>query len=147
MNKKTIALIACAAATIGSFMPWIAVQSIFGTMDVAGTDGDGKVTLILGVIAGLLCYTAANKNRIALSAFTCGLGVFVSVYNLVRVNTKVNAVDTEVATASIGFGLWLCLVGFVVAEVTMVSVYKDISSGEKIAAVVETNYQNLIRED
>lgn len=41
---------------VGSFMPWVSVTSIFGTIDVAGTAGDGKITAALGVVAALLFF-------------------------------------------------------------------------------------------
>lgn len=39
---------------IGSFKPWATVTSIFGTVSVAGTQGDGKITLVFGLIIVVL---------------------------------------------------------------------------------------------
>jgi hypothetical protein len=39
---------------IGSFMPWASITSIFGTLNIAGTQGDGKITLIFGLIIVVL---------------------------------------------------------------------------------------------
>jgi hypothetical protein len=113
MNKKMVALIACAVAALGSFMPWVSAQTIFGDMNVAGTKGDGVITLILAVLTAIFVYQG-SKTYLSVALGACAFGVFVSVYNLFNINDKVSGAPDSVV-ASIGYGLYLCVIGFVVA--------------------------------
>lgn len=120
-NKlKTLALVACAFAVGGSLMPWLSVHSIFGTVDIDGLSGDGKFTLAFAVIASSLIYLEV-KNGLVWAAFVCGLGVFVSIYNIFSLNGKIN--DSEYA-ASIGYGLYVCLVAFAVGLLATIKLYR-----------------------
>lgn len=46
-------------AFIGAFLPWATV----GALSVAGTDGDGVLTLILGIAAGALGVSGIRKGK------------------------------------------------------------------------------------
>lgn len=121
-NNKLIALIACAVAVLGSFMPWVSAQTIFGTIDVAGTDGDGVITLILACVTAFLIYKGSKKMLIV-GFITSGLGVIVSLYNVINVSNKINQNDEM--TASIGYGLYLCVIGFLVVVAMLTSLRKS----------------------
>lgn len=121
-NNKTIALIACAVAALGSFMPWVTAQTIFGSIDIAGTDGDGVITLILACVTAFLIYKGSKKMFVG-ALVTSGLGTLVSVYNVVNVNNKINQNDDM--NASIGYGLYLCVIGFLVVIAMLISLRKS----------------------
>lgn len=42
--------VAAILVIIGSVMPWASVTTPFGTVSAAGTEGDGKLTLIAGLL-------------------------------------------------------------------------------------------------
>src|SRR3546814_4443455 len=48
-TARNLMLAGAGAITIGSLLPWASATSIFGTVSKAGTDGDGIITLGLGV--------------------------------------------------------------------------------------------------
>ena len=51
---------------IGSFLPWATVTTVFGTISVAGTNGDGKITLGVGlaiVLVSILELTGGSVPR------------------------------------------------------------------------------------
>ena len=64
--------------------PWVTVATVFGSISVSGTDGDGVITLAGGAVIALLIavskYTAATIVSILTAA--------VLLYDLVNVNGK-----------------------------------------------------------
>jgi hypothetical protein len=49
-----VALIGGALVLVGSFLPWATVASGFGSASLSGTEGDGKITLVVGLLAALV---------------------------------------------------------------------------------------------
>ena len=39
---------------LGSFLPWASVATVFGTVSLNGIEGDGKITVVLGVVLVLI---------------------------------------------------------------------------------------------
>jgi hypothetical protein len=109
-----------AVAVLGSFLPWASVLTIFGSVDIAGTTGDGKITLVLALIVGS-CLLVAVVNRQEASAIAGGVaaacGVAMSVYDYTTVSDRIGAVQSSVARAEVGIGLYVCIGGFVLATV------------------------------
>lgn len=86
---------------IGSLGPWAtsALES------VPGTEVDGQVTLIGGVIALIL---VGSRRLIALAVVIAILTVIIGISDISDVNSySVEAFGTEVHPASVGWGLWL----------------------------------------
>lgn len=52
-TTRKVGLLACVGTVVGAIGPW---QTTF-LVDLAGTDGDGVITLVLGSLAGLLLLT------------------------------------------------------------------------------------------
>lgn len=50
--------VAAILVVIGSVMPWASLTTPFGTVSAAGTEGDGKLTLVAGL--ALLCGAVAS---------------------------------------------------------------------------------------
>lgn len=98
-----------AGLVIGAFLPWATV----GPFDVAGTDGDGVLTLLLGLIVAALAWTRkAPRLVIAL----IGLAVLIGLYDLVDVG-RVAGSDEEFFDVSVGIGLLLTVAASIVAAV------------------------------
>jgi hypothetical protein len=111
-----------AVLALGSLLPWLSVTSLFGTFSVAGTEGDGVITLILGGIAAFaLLMSTLNAARPGLlaGAIAAGLGTAVSLYHLVNIGDTLAGVEAEsdYVRASVGVGLYLCAGGGVLASV------------------------------
>jgi hypothetical protein len=46
---QALAISGSAAIIVGSLLPWVTARRIFGQLSVNGVEGDGKLTLVLGV--------------------------------------------------------------------------------------------------
>jgi hypothetical protein len=98
------------AVVLGSLLPWVTVHSAFGSISIAGTEGDGVITLIIGLAfaAGF----AAKKTVLAALAGFAALGM--AIYELTNVQSGIRDAERELgefATASVGIGLWIVLIG------------------------------------
>ncbi|MGW5151314.1 hypothetical protein [Rhodococcus koreensis] len=104
-------LVACLAIVVGSLGPWATTLS-FG---VAGTEGDGKVTLVLaavGAVALFAIYARGGFTKFGdrWIAPAAGVGVLVTgIIDAMEVNgNEVEFMNTMVSTG-IGWGLWVVL--------------------------------------
>jgi hypothetical protein len=103
MRDYQLAGAGIALLVIGAFGPWAKVLST----SVNGLDGDGVLTLGLAVVAAVfvgLAYTKrAAPNKIALGV--CGaLALLISIIDIADVSGDI----------SVGWGLWLTLIGSLV---------------------------------
>lgn len=153
-----LGLIGGAALVIGSFLTWVTVSldiqkfaQILGvdpsalaaatgstTFSAAGTHGDGKITLVMGllVIVGAILVIAktAKKAGYAVVAIAGVIGTAICVYEIASKSSQINdalsnagpalaaagiTTDTlkTIFNVSWGIGLWVCLAGGVVALV------------------------------
>jgi len=111
--KFTVA--GASAIVIGSLLPWVSVTTIFGSISISGTEGDGVFTMIGGAIIGsvagvVLSRRSASKGSgvlIILIGLASGLIAFNVSSNLA------NAADLSDSgvLSSIGGGLWLVILG------------------------------------
>ena len=112
-NSPAIACLGLGAGLVGSFMTWISIVTIFGGLEFKGTKGDGQITVVLAIVAAAF----ALADRYGWSAGLSLLGVGVSGYDLLNINSKASELSTGGFSASAGDGLYVCLGGFVVAAV------------------------------
>jgi hypothetical protein len=113
-------LIGGALVGVGSFMPWIAASTIFGTVTQSGMSGDGVFTLAAGVIIGfvggmLLSGSLATRFTRSLLWTAIVLVTLVWIFDFIDIRNRVELVDTAFSTGSVGYGMWLMAVGAVVA--------------------------------
>ena len=97
---------------IGSFMPWVSVRTAFGNMSVGGLEGDGKLTAAAAVGAiALVAGGAAGRIRvlIALGSIAGAIGAALAAYDIFDISDKIGDMDNEFARASVGVGLYVCL--------------------------------------
>jgi hypothetical protein len=85
---------------VGSLMPWATINTAFGSISINGTDGDGVITLVAGIIIGILVFRKKYLGSLLVSAAaSCVL-----VYDFLNVSSNV-AGESEFASASVGWGL------------------------------------------
>src|SRR3546814_5869584 len=97
------------AITIGSLLPWASATSIFGTVSKAGTDGDGIITLGLGVLFGIWAFmNLAPRARIAAGCVVA----LIALYEIV----DVLGTGHDDLVVSVGIGLWIVAAGAVRSE-------------------------------
>jgi hypothetical protein len=93
---------------------------LIGTITVAGTEGDGILTLIGGLIAGAVGIPTVLLGRLmnwgfAVVIMLIGVAVgLLVVYDMVNLQSVIGDIPEDVpARASIGIGLWLTLLGVI----------------------------------
>ena len=104
---------------LGSFMPWASIASGFGSIGVAGTEGDGKITLFLGlgiVVFGVVSLTSGRRLAVLQVLVSLAAGVVAGI-DMGNMSSKIAAVNTGFVHASVGTGLYLVLAGAIVAAV------------------------------
>jgi hypothetical protein len=99
---------------VGSFLPWITVSTIFGTISRSGVDrnGDGLISAGLGVAAGIIGYFMLNRGSwsrgasvaLVVIAAVAGLLVFFDGQDIAG---RLGEFDAEAGLASVGIGLWV----------------------------------------
>lgn len=108
-----LALAGAIAVTIGSFGPWAEVFAIFAAVSVKGTDGDGKITAVLGVAASILLFARLKGEA---PEWTLHVGLLcllasggIGIYHCSNLSSSV---DGELAgLVSIGWGLYAVTIG------------------------------------
>lgn len=97
------------AAVIGAALPWAKVTTVFGTITMSGTDGngDGWITAVLGGAGAIAMY---RMGKALWLAAVCGaliglIGAY-DMNNLRRTVADVNA-ESDSVIASVGIGLWV----------------------------------------
>lgn len=114
-----VVLLSAAAIIVGSLMPWANISGLVSG-SIAGTEGDGVVTMALGAVLAIVAVTqngrpswSSNAALLALLISIAALGVAVaSVIQLGRLTDIGPFVD-----ASPGAGLYVVIMSSVVAGV------------------------------
>jgi hypothetical protein len=120
-ETSSLGLMVCTAAivllVIGSIGTWVKVGPVTGD----GLSRDGKITLILAIIAGLFLVIAAARGR-HISRVGIGITAVLALATCIYDVQDVSSADVLGQSASVGWGLWMCLVGsFVLAVGTVVA--------------------------
>ena len=104
-----------ARIAIGSLGPWAKVDTVFGTISVNGTSGDGPLTIVAAglVLAGFLSSVWVLRWVGAIGALAVGG------YDLINASSRFSDLNAgnEFAHASVAWGLWLVVAAAVVAIV------------------------------
>jgi len=111
---RLIAVLGAIAIAIGSFTPWASVSASFMSVDVNGTEGDGVITLVGGIVILGLVFSRKHLAGIIVGIITGGI----LLSDLGSVADLVN--DDDFATVSVGWGLYLATAGAVVAVVALI---------------------------
>ena len=104
-GARVVSLVGFVGVILGAFLPWSRVL-IFS---VSGTDGDGVITLLLGV-AGASLIAFGRGSAPAWIAAVAGVAAFgVGLYDVANFPAS--------SLAAIGMGLWLTLAASVLAAI------------------------------
>lgn len=100
---------------LGSLLPWAQVSSVFVTVSVNGTEGDGKITVGLGLVVAILGLIAMTNQRAKLNILAPILGLVagaIGLLDLLSVNSKFGSISgSDLVHPSIGIGLYLVVLG------------------------------------
>ena len=113
---RLIALVAVVFGVIGSFLPWVQLEILLLTVSDSGTNGDGRITLVLFLAGGLALLLGHRPIHATLSMLLCTVAGFVALYDLTNISGYASRNDfteaSEVITA--GTGLYVSLAAAVV---------------------------------
>ena len=109
-----ILLGAGALLVVGALLPWATVIAPFvGTISAAGTDGDGVITLVLGLVVGACGFVGLRSQRGKAAKIAGAIGLVVAAvigcYDVALISNAAGDVpelDLELHV-SVGMGLWL----------------------------------------
>jgi hypothetical protein len=104
----------------GSFLPWARAEAGPFTATKNGIDGDGVLTLVLALAIALFLFLVRHPRVMAgLVVGAGGLATLVAVIDVVDVSNRANDLEASItslhASVSVGYGLWIALVGGVIA--------------------------------
>ena len=106
------------AAIVAAFLPWISATAAFvGSESRNGLDGDGQITIVLGLAAVVLAAVALRRQPAPLAALVivAGLGALIAVIGVIDyVDAKnrigdLTAEERPLVAISIGVGLYLTI--------------------------------------
>ncbi len=108
-------MVGAALLVAGSLLDWVVVSSPFGEISRGGMDtDDGKLTVAAGGLGLLFFLIAASARTIAfhiIGAVTSLAGGAVALIDIIDVHDKAEDLGTEFASASVGIGLYVCVIG------------------------------------
>jgi len=123
---------------LGSILPWATASTVFGTLSVNGTHGDGKITLALAVVIGLLAAVSLLQRVSAVvPVVSVMLSVFVVVVAIRDMRNLPNP-SSGLVVVDIGTGLWLCLAGGIAAALASGLMFTEYRTPKVEIAPVET---------
>jgi hypothetical protein len=114
-----VLLVAGSALVLGAFLPWLEATTILGTISRSGVSygSDALVTAGIGVglaaIGGALLAGRAVPTWLRIVAIVAAIiAGLILAYDYSQVQERVDSVDeSDVASAAVGFGLWLSVGG------------------------------------
>lgn len=119
-NPRNLSIGAVVLGLAGSFGPWASLTTFLGDISVDGFDSDGQLTAILFVVVGIMTFVGKSKGAHITTIVMAALAGLISVIDIADVNSFTEDLSTEglegfAASASVGWGLWACLVASAVA--------------------------------
>ena len=114
-SKSTlVVLIGAAIALLGSFMTWVTVSGGGISVSAGGMSegGDGVITLIIAIGTAAAAIFLKDKARMIGVAIGGGIIALVGIVNVLDINSTGSELGLS---TSIGIGLWMVLVGGIVA--------------------------------
>lgn len=102
-----IAWLSCIGMIVGSIGPW----ATGGGHSMAGTEGDGRITLALAIVAALALTVRAVRTHVwavAVPMVAAVVILVVAIADLANLDALLGALSSFF-TVSIGWGLWLLL--------------------------------------
>jgi len=109
-----------ALVVLGSFLPWAKLTAPFiGTITKNGTEGDGVITLVLGlVVAGLAALLLRTPPMVAVKGGLIGMAAIIAaivVYDAIDAAQKFAEIEakSDMITTSLGVGLYVVGLGAV----------------------------------
>ncbi|NOX24281.1 MAG: zinc ribbon domain-containing protein [Actinobacteria bacterium] len=116
-TRGWITIVSGFLVTAGSLLPWrTATLAFLGTVNISGTEGDGMITLVLGIVIMLGGAVVVSQGSSTIGALTAlaagGLALWITYVSFQSTLTVVELVNSGgTGRASVGLGLWLVAIG------------------------------------
>lgn len=126
------AIISAGAVIIGSFLPWVSMTAAFvGQINMAGTSGDGVITLIVGAVVAAVAGTAlARKSLSSVTGLIVLLGFglvgYIAISDMTNLNSSISEMEDDLGVASIGTGLMLVTAGAVLGAIAGIVILRNV---------------------
>ena len=120
-SAAAVALLGGVGIIVGSIAPWATVSAGVFQRSVAGMDGDGKITIALGIVVALfalIAMTSTSSRAFAILMLLAALAAgAIGIYDTVNVSDKANEAESfsEYVSASVGWGLYVVIGGSTIA--------------------------------
>jgi hypothetical protein len=117
-----VALLGGVAAVAGSFMSWASIMPVFGSVEMSGFRGDSKLTAAAAVLAILFGYVAMTRGTHSNATFASSIaigGLAIASCDWINLQSVAAEASADGMDARVGYGLYLCLGGFVVFVIGM----------------------------
>lgn len=107
-TPQALTIVSGGAIAVGSLLPWVTATHMFGRTSLAGTDGDGVFTLIIGVTVALLAWLRFDS-----SGGQAGVLIGCALAGIIGMNVLGNLSDSssQHVLSSVGAGLYIMLIG------------------------------------
>lgn len=123
-------LIASLAASVGIMLGSIGPWASFMAFTKNGLEGDGMITLILGVLSAVAMFTLFSRGSaggtvvrwVAPAASVISLGI--AIYDIMDVSSHTAEFFGETIGVQIGWGLWLVVISSAILFLTSTTVAK-----------------------
>lgn len=129
-DQKKYMLIAAVIGVIAAFMPWASISG-FMNSSFSGIDGDGKLTVVLFLVAGYFAFKGNKGEELSGTNLYVAAGAFaiaglIGLYDWSNLSEKLKAINEvgsklggkkKILEVKIGFGLYLTAIAGVAGAV------------------------------
>jgi hypothetical protein len=117
----TVVLIGALLAIVGSILPWARVEGNIVSLSKSGTQGDGALTMIAGIIIlvmGALMLVLESYGIAVILSVLGGLGcAAVAVIDLVDLSARISGISNDYLTVKAGEGIYMVLVAGIIVVI------------------------------
>ena len=110
---RRVALAGAALGVIGSLLPWATMQALLVNFSVDGLHGDGKLTIALCGIAGVILLTSAQRAAAVVVLVLSAIATLIAGYGIVNISNFASQTSSssQLIQISPGIGIYLCVLG------------------------------------
>lgn len=110
---RRVALAGAAVGVIGSMLPWATMQALLVNFSVDGLHGDGKATIVLLGIAGVVLLASTHRATAVIVLVLGSIATLIAGYDIVNISNFATQTNSESALIQVspGIGIYLSVLG------------------------------------
>src|SRR5689334_24470775 len=107
-NRASVVVVVGAVVLgVGSLLEWAKVEAGIFSRSIAGTEGDGKLTIAIAAVVGVIALVALLERPVAPGAVVVVLvgglaAAGIAIYDIVNVNDKIAEVTARTSLVTAG---------------------------------------------